>query len=184
MNLRLCVGNRSRRGFLLSTLCVAAAVCTAFGCGAAEFEAVSLSPQEGAEARLRIVQWLECEECVAGELDAVKALDSVAVPPLRAALEVGPSPASIEEERYALKQNFHSMVDSGFTPIGDADDLADRYLSNYRAKYRIRAAIALGEIGGKEAQSALQEASQIDDHRDDVTRAIAESLNKLNQASQ
>lgn len=57
-------------------------------------------------------------------------------------------------------------------------DHVKTYMDNYVALYQVRAATALGTIGGPEAKSALEEAS-LKPLREDVNKAVKASLEKM-----
>ena len=130
-----------------------------------------------------LANWLECEECVDGELEAVADLGAAAIPPLEAALKYGPSPANIAEERYALETRFARLAREGAEHPAPPSVIAEQYLNNYRANYGIRAAIALGEIGGAQAEKILAEASESGDFRDDVRREVDKALARIQEQS-
>lgn len=135
-----------------------------------------------------MTQWLECEECEAGELEALKDAvtkeRTIALPILLAALREGPPAENREQEEKALQQRYDELVSYSEShpeakpPVGK-EEFVRLYLSNYEASYRIRAAQALAEIGGPEARQAIEEALKRGDPRNDVMRVLQESLKKL-----
>jgi hypothetical protein len=115
-----------------------------------------------AEERRTILTWLECEECVDGELDAVVALGPSAVPTLAATLREGPSPAARTRAEIELRQRHAELTEAARLhgdplPI-DADGLVAQQLENAVARYQVRSAEALAEIGGPVAEQALRDA--------------------------
>jgi hypothetical protein len=141
-----------------------------------------LTPQEATEARRTIVRWLECEECDGGELEAVVELGPAAIPTLAAVLRQGPSPAARESARLSLEASYAELEahaaenprDS--VPVG-RDEYVTMFLDNYEALYRIRAATALGAIGGPDAEAALRDAPR--GARADVSQAVSAALDSL-----
>ncbi len=148
-----------------------------------EPERPKLTPEEAAEARRTIVEWLECEECTDGELEAVVKLGEVAVPNLSAALREGPSQASVELLRRHLVKTYGDLKEYEKTHpearvTSSEEEYVSTYMENYDALYRVRAATALGAIGGTEAKKALEGAMK-EPFRDDVETAVADALGKI-----
>jgi len=168
-----------------SAWCVVVAVVLTVACGSGNDRAglADLSQQERDLALHTIVSWLECEECVDGELAAVSELRTAVVPPLINALEHGPSPANIAKERYALETRFGRLARDGVKLEASPDVIAEQYLNNYRARYGMRAAIALGDIGGADARNALVRASRDASVRPDVRQEVEKALAKLEAQS-
>jgi len=143
-------------------------------------EKPELTPEQAAEARRTIVNWLECEECTEGELEAVVRLGELAVPSLSASLLGGPSQASLEILRRHLVTTYQDLKEYEKThpeakvPTSE-DEYVKIYLDNYVALYQIRAAKALAAIGGSEAKKALKESQQLP-LRDDVKAVVVDSL--------
>jgi hypothetical protein len=140
-----------------------------------------LSAEEASEARTIIVLWLQCQECVAGELQAVVHLGKVAVPTLAIIVQDGPSPAKLQEVRQQLSENYDSTQQYLANRPQPEQILMSReqYVAhsvlNLINLYKVRAALALGRIGGPEARSALLSAFQTADS-DTVTDALKEAL--------
>lgn len=132
------------------------------------------------EIRTRLVEWLECEECTEGELEALTAFGREVVPMLAKTLVQGPAPASRELLRRDLVRRYHELQRYAATHpeegLGDLteSEFVDLYLGNYVALYRVRAAQALGAIGGPEAERTLQSALQME-LRKDVAAAVREA---------
>jgi len=142
-----------------------------------------LSPEQAAEVRHALVEWFECEECTEGQLDRVVKFGQLVVPSLGATLREGPPPASIEELRQHLLANYRNLAEYQSThpdepvklPMGEAE-YVKTYLDNYVALYQVRAATALGTIGGPAAREALLSARPV---RSDVRSAVEQALAKL-----
>ncbi len=167
------------------TLCLMFVICLAafaLACPGEEPEPgpSELTPEEAAEARRTIVDWLECEECEDGELEAVLKLGKTAVPTLAATLAGGPSAASREQLHRHLTKSYAEITEYSRThPEAKLEmnekEYIEAYMSNYVALYRSRAATALARIGGDEARRAL-EAAQNAGLREDVQRVVDEGL--------
>lgn len=141
---------------------------------------VKLSPERKAEVIQSVVTWLECEECDEGELDRLKREGDSAIPTLAAALNDGPSPASIELMRLQMEKRYDRLMKYAKTHpkahIQESKkDFVFHYLNNYEALYRIRAVQGLSAIGGENAYKAIQNASR-KSYREDVNVVIKEAL--------
>ena len=139
-------------------------------------------PDQALALRQAVTAWLECEECTEGQLEAVLKLGELAVPSLAAALERGPSPASLERLQMHLERNYREMAVYAETHDEVKMDLKlDEYVKifteNYVAAHRARAAEALGKIGGESARARLVAASRLK-LRADVLAVIKESADK------
>ena len=122
----------------------------------------------------KIDTWLLCDDCLSGERDAVKALGQKAVYTLDRAL-VGPSPARLANKEAQFRQMFHDLQTPAFTDTG----YIARQRANYVARYQKRAALSLGDIGGRRALDALKRAQQSAaerEYRADVVNVIDEVL--------
>lgn len=131
---------------------------------AAESESIQ-SSGEAAEVMRTVLKWLECEECIDGELKAVIRLSNIAVPPLSTALREGASPSSLEIYRRELEVSYTRMAN--YLSSNTKRKLAltrDEYIAlhrgNYIRLYQIRALTALSMIGGTTATAALEFALQ------------------------
>jgi hypothetical protein len=156
--------------------------------------AEKLQPEEeAAQARRTIVAWLECQECVDGQLQAVVKLGAAAVPSLKASLMLGPSEASLQALRRHLSRDYKRLIDYAKRHNRPGikwteDKYQQIYVSNYIALYQIRSvnalvAIALAhEITVPDVKTALKEASAPDRPdllRGEVKEAIAKALKEL-----
>lgn len=132
------------------------------------FAAASESNQSPSEATgvMRIVlNWLECEECIDGELKAVIQLQNIAVLPLSLSLKEGPSNSSREIYRRELMISYMRMENypgskSKKQLAMTRDEYIAYHLRNYARLYQIRALKALSMLGGKAATAALEDALQ------------------------
>ncbi|HET7219507.1 MAG TPA: hypothetical protein VFJ02_15730, partial [Vicinamibacterales bacterium] len=107
--------------------------------------------------------WLECVECNAGELQAVVKLGQSAIPRLAPSLLDGPPPPKLQSyERYLRKmyadmKAYEKTHPKSVVPYTE-DEFVKRDMAKYTNLYRVRAARALGEIGGPEAAKLLDQA--------------------------
>jgi hypothetical protein len=110
--------------------------------------------------------WLECVECRDGELQAVVKLGSSAVASISPALLNGPPPAKLQSYEKHLRQLYAEMKayekthPKSVVPYTE-DEFVKRDLAKYANQYRARAARALGDIGGPQAASALEQALKL-----------------------
>ncbi len=138
-------------------------------------------PKESRRIQEVLIAWFECEECNEGELRRVVALGRKIVPTLGATLQQGPAPASRELYRLRLRDAYDELQAYARSHPEEKIDLPSRdkyvttYLDNYIATYKIRAAKALGAIGGTEATAALRRGLERPE-RDDVKAAINRAL--------
>lgn len=171
-----------RRLVLLATITLLTAVTGCARPEGPEEAAAKLTPEQAADARRTIVVWLECEECTNGELEEVVEIGLAAIPTLSAVLQEGPSPASRESVRRGLARSYQQLTDYAANhpqvevPM-DGEEYIATFLGNYVALHQIRAAGALGAIGGPYAKDALERAPQ--DVREDVRTAVRASLDSI-----
>lgn len=139
-----------------------------------------VAPDESNRIRTSLVEWFECEECEEGQLEAVVRHGELAVPSLVATLRGGPSAASREMLRQGLEERYAQIVAYGrehpaVKPGSGKDEFVAMYLEKFDAQYRVRAAQALGAIGGVKAREALSSflpGAKRDDVRESVVRAL------------
>jgi len=141
-----------------------------------------VTPEEALELRKAVIGWLECEECEERQLEAVLKQGELAVPALGAALERGPSPASLERVRMHLEKSHRDLVEYAKTHDEvkvslKEEEYVKAYLENYRALHASRAAEALGKIGGEAAKKYLEGASKLN-LRSDVQAVVRKSLGR------
>ena len=132
-----------------------------------------------------LVRWFECDECEEGQLKEVVALGEFVVPSLRAALHHGASPATRELVRRGLDRRYDELLQFINPKIGAPFPSREEFISTnlevLDAQYRVRAAKALAEIGGKNSKKALEEATR-QSLREDERAAVTAALAKLNGA--
>lgn len=125
---------------------------------------VSERVQREADVRRIIVNWLECDVCTDGELDAIVALQEEAVPTLIAVLEGGPSPAKLAQAERGLRASYSDITayaeahpDRGIVVTQTEQEYVKFYLENFGIQYQTRAAIALARIGDPDAITKARE---------------------------
>lgn len=106
------------------------------------------------------------------------------MPPLAATLHQGPSQANLEILRRQLTASYRELKEYERTHPevkvpGSEEKFVKTYMDNSVALYQVRAALALGAIGGPNARRALEEASR-KTLRKDVQETIKASLAKMN----
>lgn len=165
------------------------AVCLSIAIGAvlpvtALAQVEPLSSSHAQQAVSALATWLESEEFDASELTPLIRYGQAMVPSLVAALDAGPSPARRERARRSLAGGHERLADLARknpdrkAPPSQAE-YVKHYLSNFDARYRMRAAEALAAIGGDAARKALELALS-KAVRNDVRAVIQQSLKDLN----
>jgi hypothetical protein len=142
-----------------------------------------MSKQEAVRAAQALANWLDCEKCEHGELEAVTRYGQAIVPSLIAALNQGPSPATREILRGELEARYEQLVEqrkkNPNAPItASKEQFVELYLGNFDVQHRVRAAQALAVIGGNRARAALEAAAN-QAQRDDVRATMRDSLSKF-----
>lgn len=140
------------------------------------------SPPRVEAARQALVEWFECEECEEKQLETLLRFRAIIVPSLRAALTEGMGPASEELLRRDLARHYDELLRYAEThpnakPGSSREEFVEMNVSNYQARYRVRAAQALAAIGGAEAVRALEEGAKRTERRD-VAREIETALKR------
>jgi hypothetical protein len=143
-------------------------------------QADSISPERSARAREALVEWYECEECEENQLEQVMNYREDVVPSLIATLNGGPGPASRELMRRGLEERYDRLLEYQRNHpeakiSAPKEKFVTQYLSNYDAQYRVRAAQALGAIGGDSAEKGLRGAMK-QPYRADVRSSIERAL--------
>lgn len=111
----------------------------------------------------RIAAWLDCDECVEGQLGAVVELGETVVPSLVATLRDGVSPAYRARLERQLRTHHAARVARGHVvpgagPALDEGAYVAQQVAGWEALHRSRAATALGRIGTPAAHEALRDA--------------------------
>ena len=138
-------------------------------------------PTGAQSTEVRAVQnWLRCEECSDGELQALLRLGTTAVPLLGSALRDGPPQAQREENRQHLVATYRSLTEYArthpFSPVPMTEaEYVQRHMDHYVDLYQTRAARGLGAIGGPDAKKELTQALDLP-LPPDVLVAVRESL--------
>lgn len=145
---------------------------------------IALDPIAAEKARRTIQSWLECSNCDSEEMKPVieigkdAELGAAAVESFRVALVDGPSDGDIELLRSHLRKSYEKLNHSPTPPSRSLDVYVSDYEQNYVARYKKRAARALGAIGSEQARRALDEAGNKPNPKD-VERAIQEALKNI-----
>jgi len=138
-----------------------------------------LGSAQSEQAVRAIAAWLNSDGHDAAHLAPLKKHSQIVVPSLTAALEAGPSPARRELARRSLEDQYETLAkysqSGGKFRLGSKADFVQYYLGNLETLYRMRAAQALGAIGGSEAKTAL-EAAAGKAGREDLRREIQRAL--------
>lgn len=127
--------------------------------------------------------WIECDDCKESQQNAVFKAGQAAVPVLVQYLREGPSPEKRELVRRQLLSAYHDLKEyekrhpKATVPLSE-EEYVRTYLDNYAARYQIRAAAALANIGGAQARVALTEALK-GSLRDDVKDAFTSALQRV-----
>lgn len=114
-----------------------------------------------------ILNWLDCEECTAAQLQAVIRLGPKAVPFLAAALHQGPTFVALVsltrflKRRYAELQKYKATHQDAPLPLNEREYI-ELHVSQLTTQYQIRAATALGAVGGPSARLALEQAMDLE----------------------
>lgn len=108
-----------------------------------------------------LLEWLECEECTIAQLNAVVLLDkNESIPYLAAALSDGPPLARVVIEGMRLKKRYPKLVQFKQSHpdavLIDERHYIQIHLDQLIIQYQLRAAIALGKIGGPLSKQALK----------------------------
>ena len=115
------------------------------------------------ETHAVIQHWLTCEECVNGELAALRTLGASAIDPLSSAL-LGPPPevlANIRRssaEAYARASRYSLTLppaERALRPLGDSAAFVARDVNAFRSLYQVRAARGLHAINPVRARTIL-----------------------------
>ncbi len=132
-----------------------------------------------------LLEWLECEECTIAQLTAVVLLDrNESVPYLAVALSAGPPLSRLVNEGNRLKKRYPELLkfkqSHPDAVLIDERHYIQIHLAQLTIQYQLRAAIALGKIGGPLSIQALQMALNMG-APELVQEEIARSLNQLSQ---
>jgi hypothetical protein len=127
----------------------------------------------------RVMRWMQCQECRSGELDSVVTMGPAAVTDLRRLLLDGPPLEFVTRVDSALRAPLSPLP--GVPAVAPAPVTAI-VLEDFRSMYRVRAAQALGAIGGSDARLALCEGRGAGFTRPDVHAAILAALAQVGGA--
>ena len=108
------------------------------------------------EVESHVQTWLRCDECLAGELNAVLAAGGRAVPSLSRALR-GLPPARLDSIRTRLQARY-DRINASDSLTEPRDAYVARFVQHYINTTQVRAAVALDSIGTGQALDALRKA--------------------------
>lgn len=104
-----------------------------------------------------IERYLNCEDCLDGELDAVVELGEKASPLLFESLVSGPSPDTLRSVESGLRESYNQMVeyakiqnDRTLQPRQSQDEFVRTFLENLVIQYQTRSVRAIALIGDEE----------------------------------
>jgi hypothetical protein len=115
--------------------------------------------------------WYTCIECQDGELDKLLRYRDLVEETLIHTLQNGPSPARRAEIEAGLRSSHQSSPSQTISE----DRYVELFMSNADAKFRTRAAMALGRVRSQDALQALREAERNEKLRPDVRLAAKEA---------
>ena len=116
----------------------------------------------------KVERYLNCEDCLDGELDAVLELGDRANPILIDNLVSGPSPETLQSVERGLRESYNQMAeyakiqeDRTLRPRQSQDEFVRTFLDNLAAQYQTRSVNAIALIGDEatieKARSLLEE---------------------------
>lgn len=152
------------------------------GCAVTTAQQPAQPPPAGNAATIEA--WLECVECNAGELQAVVKLGPPAVARLGPSLLAGPPAAKLQSyekylrKMYADMKAYEKTHPKNVVPFTE-DEFVKRDMVKYTNLYRVRAATALGEIGGPEAAKVLDKALTLPNLDPYVATKIKQARSKI-----
>jgi hypothetical protein len=157
-----------------------AAVFALVAFGAVPAVGQDLTPERQAAARRAMIAWFECVECTDGELKALLSFGRALEQPLIAILTNGFSPAKAAEVERKLRARYKLYTASGPLPMTE-NEYVKEYLDNGEARYRSRAAIALGQLAarGSRAEEELDRVAGATNTRHDVREAAQLALDQI-----
>jgi len=167
----------------LRALAAVSLVCSALACGRPAVPFPPPIPPLAPPDQDVIAEWLECAGCPPEQRAPVVRVGLRAVPLLGAALRRGPPPAVEATVRLAMEERYQELLDylkrhPEALPGSDPrliSDYVDFYVNNFKIAYRIRAAQALGGVGGEPAIKELIAARQLT-APGDLQQAIDEAI--------
>lgn len=157
--------------------------------GAAAIEGENaVAVQELGEIEI-IERWLECDDCLDGELEAVVQLGDDVLPILLEYLDVGPREetlklldASLQQSYAELSEYAEKKKDRTLIPRQSQEEYVTFFKDNIFSQYQTRSAIAIQQIDNKDAiekaRELLEEALAITE-RDDLRAKLILSLEQL-----
>jgi len=149
-----------RRSRLLTVGCLVALTTPLYGCLGSTAKTTATMETE------RVLAYMQCQECIEGEREAVIAMGDTAVTQLRQFLLNGPPADRVQLVRLQLQRIAPNASNS----------VIDHQLSSFDASYRLRAADALGAIGSPAAREGLCRARSQPGLRSEVRAAVRSRL--------
>ena len=136
-----------------------------------------------AQVRHSVDAWMDCDECTDAQRRRVVEAGQAAVPILIEYLRDGPPPQKRELFRRQLTGSYRSLKEyeerhPRARLAMSEDEYVATYLANHTARYQVRAAAALAEIGGAQARAAIEAALQ-KPVRDDVKTSLSRALQQM-----
>lgn len=182
---RRSTGRRKRLNVVYLVLAMAAGFST---CALGQVDSARrLNQADTVKATQVLSRWYECMGCRGNEsepeLKAVKRYGQPVVPSLAATLSGGLSPASRQVLHDLLAARYDQLDEQGqnnpkFRMKSTKEEFIARYLDNLDTRYRIRAAQALGAIGGSRARTGL-ETALAQTQNAEVRKAAQEALRQV-----
>ncbi|NIS80632.1 MAG: hypothetical protein GTO14_10595 [Anaerolineales bacterium] len=156
---------------------------------AAPIEGEKVAAQQELDEVETIERWLECEDCLDGELEAVVKLGPEALPILLRFLEVGPREETLKLVETSLRQSYAELAEYGkvkedrrLIPRQSQEQFVVFFTENFFSQYQTRAAIAIKQIGDEEAiekaRQLLEAALEVTE-REDLRAKLILSLEQL-----
>jgi hypothetical protein len=137
----------------------------------------------------KVERFLNCEDCLDGELDAVLELGDRANPILIDYLVSGPSPETLQSVERGLRESYSQMAeyakiqeDRTLQPRQSQEAFVSNFLENLVAQYQTRSVRAIVLIGDEEAvekASSVLEEQLARTKREDLRTLLQQSLRDL-----
>jgi hypothetical protein len=142
--------------------------------------------EEAVRASQVLTNWLTCQKCEQGQLEAVVRNGEAIRPILMKLLLNQPSPPSREVLRRELGTRYEQLVEyskkNPNSPLtAKMEQFVELYYGNSDVQHRVRAVQALAAIGGSGARAALQTVADEATQNDEVRAAARDALSRLPQ---
>ncbi len=136
-----------------------------------------------------VERYLNCEDCLDGELEAVLELGEKASPILLEFLASGPSPETLRSTEKGLNETYAQMAeyakiqeDRTLRPRQSQDEFVRTFLDNLNAQYQtrsVRAIVLIGDEAAIEKTRVLLEEQLARTERDDLRSMLLLALGEL-----